>query len=121
MNNVAKILGKGGIIPTAETYEEPELNVGDIIGRVKQERINIPLLRKGAPGRSDEEILKEAGKMDDYDYDNLEEGIMYDDYGKRAKAHANGSYEDRMKFRDDFMAEYPEVFRRMQDRVSGAL
>ena len=119
--NVSKILGKKELLPEAATYEEPELNVGDIIGRVKKDRINVPLLRKAAPGRSDEEILTEAGKLDDYDYDNLEEGIVFDDYGKRAKKHSKSSMEDRLKFREEFMSEYGSVFNRMQDRLAGAL
>ncbi len=119
--NVNKILGKKQLLPEAATYEEPELNVGDIIGRVKKERINIPLLRKAAPGRADEEILNEAGKLDDYDYDSLEEGIVFDDYGKRAKGVAGKSMEERMQFRNDFMSEYGTIFNRMQNRLAGEL
>jgi len=118
---IQSMLNNNEVVQEVGTYNEPELNVGPIIGRVKSERINVPLLRKAAPGRTDAEILEEAGKLDDYDYDGLEEGIILENYTKRAKAHTNSSFEDRMNFREKFIAEYPEVFRRMQDRVSGAL
>ena len=105
----------------AATYEEPELNVGDTIGRVKKERINLPLFKKIMPDASDEEIIGEASKLDDYDYDNLEESIVFEDYGKRAKEMVGRSIEDRMNFRQNFMSEYETIFTRMQDRLAGAL
>ena len=120
--NVGQVLGRKQLLPEAATYNEPELNIGDVIGRVKENRVNVPLLRKASPPNvSDEAILKEALKLDDYDYDSLEEGIVFDDYGKRAKGVAGKSVEERMQFRNDFMSEYGTIFNRMQDRLAGAL
>ncbi len=118
--NVGQVLGKKQLLPEAATYNEPELNIGDVIGRVKENRVNVPLLRKASPPNvSDEAILKEALKLDDYDYDSLEEGIVFDDYGKRAKGVAGKSIEERMQFRNDFMSEYGTIFNRMQNRLAG--
>jgi len=119
---IASMIAAGESVPEAGTYNEPELEVGDTIGRVKEGRINIPLLRKvSPPDASDDEIVGEALKLDDYDYDSLEEGIVFDDYGKRAKGMAGKSTEERMQFRNDFMSEYGTIFNRMQDRLAGAL
>ncbi len=119
MKTIASMLAAGESVPEAGTYNEPELNVGDIIGRVKKERVNIPLLRKAVrPEVTDDEIVGEATKLDDYDYDTLEEGIMFDDYVTRGKAR-QGSMEDRLLFREEMMTEYGPVFDRMMNRLAG--
>ena len=116
---IASMIAKGANVPEAGTYNEPELNVGDIIGRVKKERINIPLLRKATrPEVTDDEIVGEATKLDDYDYDALEEGIMFNDYVERGKSR-QGSMEDRLMFREEMMTEYGPVFDRMMNRLAG--
>jgi len=103
-----------------KTYEEPELNVGDFIGRVKKERINIPLLRSLVrPEATDETIMTEAMKLDDYDYDALEESAVLTEYQKQGKPVAGKSFEERLQFRDSFMSQYGDILNRMQNRLAG--
>ena len=116
------ILGNKKLIPEAGTYSEPELEVGDTIGRIKRDRVNVPLLRKAVkPEISDEAIISEAMKLDDADYDILEETIVFDDYAKRGKAVAGKPLDDRTKFRNEFMSEHGPVFERMMNRLGEQL
>ena len=69
---ITSMIAEGQSIPEAGTYDEPELGIGDTIGRVDPNRIDVGVLKQMLSGDDNSNRAFALG-LDDEDYNSLEE------------------------------------------------
>lgn len=110
----------GDVVP----YDAPDFEVGDVPHKLDPKRINKELLRSIIPEGSDvddDAMMKQLEGYDDFDYDQLEEGAVFELLHQAGKVGKGMDYETQMKALQDIGTKYPEPAKRVMKLFADAI